>query len=137
MLVGLGVGLDLGRVGLELLLLELLGLLHGLLDACADVLDADDDQAGLAVVELLTQILEVVRLMPAAAWPATAPSSAPPAVVPASSPAPIPANGNSAITTPVARPMPPPSTPPTRVGVSCFLAILTLPSSRRAMTAAS
>ena len=39
------------------------------------------------------------------------------------------AAGNRAMTSPVARPMPPPSTPPTRVGVSCFLAILTLPSS--------
>ena len=47
------------------------------------------------------------------------------------------AAGNSAITMPVARPTPPPSTPPTRVGVSCFLTILTLPSLRRSMTAAS
>ena len=39
------------------------------------------------------------------------------------------AAGNSAMTSPVARPTPPPSTPPTRVGVSCFLTILTLPSS--------
>ena len=37
----------------------------------------------------------------------------------------------------VARPTPPPSTPPTRVGVSCFLVILTLPSARRSITAAS
>ena len=38
------------------------------------------------------------------------------------------AAGKRTMTSPVARPTPPPSTPPTRVGVSCFLTILTLPS---------
>ena len=47
------------------------------------------------------------------------------------------ANGNKATTRPVASPTPPPSTPPTRVGVSCFLVILTFPSARRSITAAS
>ena len=47
------------------------------------------------------------------------------------------AAGNRAMTRPVASPAPPPSTPPTRVGVSCFLTILTLPDSLRSTTAAS
>ena len=78
-----------------------------------------------------------LRLIPAAAWPATAPRTAPPPVVTASRPPPIAANGNRTTTRPVARPTPPPSTPPTRVGVSCFLVILTFPSARRSTTAAS
>ena len=78
-----------------------------------------------------------LRLIPAAAWPATAPRIAPPPVVTASRPPPIAANGNRTTTRPVARPTPPPSTPPTRVGVSCFLVILTFPSARRSTTAAS
>ena len=78
-----------------------------------------------------------LRLIPAAAWPATAPRTAPPPAVTASRPPPIAANGNRTTTRPVARPTPPPSTPPTRVGVSCFLVILTFPSARRSTTAAS
>ena len=58
-------------------------------------------------------------------------------VVAASRPPPIAANGNRTTTRPVARPTPAPITPPTRVGVSCFLVILTFPSARRSTTAAS
>ena len=47
------------------------------------------------------------------------------------------AAGKRTMTNPVASPTPPPSTPPTRVGVSCFLTILTLPLSLRSITAAS
>jgi hypothetical protein len=55
-----GVGLDRGRVGLELLGLDLLGPAHGLLDLGPHVGDADHHQAGLAGVEMLAQLLEVV-----------------------------------------------------------------------------
>src|SRR3954447_15935882 len=52
------------------------------------------------------------RLMPAAAWPATAPRMAPPAAVPARRPPPTAAKGDSTTTSPAARPTPPPTTPP-------------------------
>src|SRR4051794_14909804 len=55
-----GVAFELGRVGLELLLLELGAALHRPLDLCAHVRERDDDQPGLARVEVLAELLEVV-----------------------------------------------------------------------------
>jgi hypothetical protein len=55
----LGVGLDRGVVGLELLGLDLLGPAHRLLDPGPHVGDDDHDQAGLAGVQVLAQLLEV------------------------------------------------------------------------------
>ena len=52
--------LDLRDVGLELLPLELLGPLHRPLDLRAHVGNRDDDEAGRALVELLTELLEIV-----------------------------------------------------------------------------
>src|SRR4051794_8063443 len=59
-----GVALDLGSVGLELLLLELGGPLHRLLDLGAHVRDGHHHQAGRAAVEVLTEVLEVVPAHP-------------------------------------------------------------------------
>src|SRR5919198_2749332 len=54
-----GVALDRGGVGLELALLHLLGPLHRPLHLRAHVRDGDDDEASLARVEVLAELLEV------------------------------------------------------------------------------
>src|SRR6478735_3130272 len=55
-----GVSLDGLVVGLHRSLVDLLGLLHRCLDAVLHGGDADHEQTGLAGVELLTELLEVV-----------------------------------------------------------------------------
>ena len=54
------VALEFGGVSLELLLLELRGPLHGLLDLCAHVGDGHHHEACLAGVEVFSEFLEVV-----------------------------------------------------------------------------
>ena len=49
----------------------------------------------------------------------------------------MPTGGNSIAVTPTARPQPRPTAAPWRVGCSCFLTMLTFPSSSLAITAAS
>src|SRR6516165_1345461 len=61
---GLGVGFDVGGVGLELLRLHLLRLLHGVLDLRPHVGHPDHDEARLPLVEVLAEFLEVVAAHP-------------------------------------------------------------------------
>src|SRR5690348_4494138 len=59
-----GVALDLSRVRFELLLLELGAAPHRLLDLRPHVRERDDDEPGLAGVEVLAELLEIVTAHP-------------------------------------------------------------------------